>query len=177
MSRVGKTPIAVPDGVEVRIAENDITVKGKLGELQMARMPEIRVTMANNEVLFELEDESARARKLWGLCRSNVSNMVLGVSQGFTKNLEIQGVGYRAAVQGKQLKLDVGYSHSILYDIPDGITITCERPTAIAVTGKDKQAVGQAAAEIRSFRKPEPYKGKGIRYAGEYVRRKEGKKK
>jgi large subunit ribosomal protein L6 len=177
MSRVGKNPIAVPDGVEVRIADSDITVKGKLGELQLALMPEVRVTMENNQLLFEPEDESSRARKLWGLYRANVNNMVQGVSAGFTKNLEIQGVGYRAAVQGKKLKLDVGYSHSVLYDIPEGITITCEKPTAIAVTGRDKQAVGQVAAEIRSFRKPEPYKGKGIRYVGEYIRRKEGKKK
>lgn len=177
MSRVGRTPIAVPDGVEVRIAESDITVKGKLGELQMALTPEVRVRLDKNQVLFELEDDSNRGRKLWGLCRSSVSNMVTGVSEGFTKKLEIQGVGYRAAVQGKKLKLDVGYSHSVLYDIPEGITIACEKPTDIAITGRDKQAVGQVAAEIRSFRKPEPYKGKGIRYVGEYVRRKEGKKK
>ena len=177
MSRVGKNPIAVPDGVEVRIADSDITVKGKLGELQLALIPEVRVRLENNQLLFEPEDESSRARKLWGLCRANVNNMVQGVSAGFTKNLEIQGVGYRAAVPGKQLKLDVGYSHAVLYDIPEGITVTCERPTLIAVAGRDKQAVGQVAAEIRSFRKPEPYKGKGIRYVGEYVRRKEGKKK
>ena len=177
MSRVGRTPIAVPDGVEVRIAESDITVKGKLGELQMALAPEVRVRLENNQGLFELEDDSNRAHKLWGLCRSNVSNMVTGVSEGFTKKLEIQGVGYRAAVQGNKLKLDIGYSHSVLYDIPEGITITCEKPTDIAVTGRDKQVVGQVAADIRSFRKPEPYKGKGIRYVGEYVRRKEGKKK
>ena len=177
MSRIGRSPIAVPDGVEVRIADNDITIKGNLGELQMVLASEIRVTMEDKQIMFETKDDSNRARQLWGLCRSNVSNMVVGVSEGFTKRLEILGVGYRAAVQGKQLKLDVGYSHSVLYDIPEGITINCEKPTDIAVTGRDKQAVGQVAAEIRSFRKPEPYKGKGIRYVGEYVRRKEGKKK
>jgi len=177
MSRIGRNPIAVPGGVEVRIAENDITVKGKMGELQLALASDVRVTMENDQLLFEPKDDSNRARRLWGLYRANVNNMVQGVSEGFTKSLEIQGVGYRAAVQGKQLKLDLGYSHSVLYDIPDGITITCEKPTDIAVTGRNKQIVGQVAAEIRSFRKPEPYKGKGIRYVGEYVRRKEGKKK
>ena len=177
MSRVGKNPIAVPSGVEVRIADNDISVKGKLGELQMALASEVRVTMDNDQLLFEPKDDSNRARQLWGLCRANVNNMVQGVSEGFTKKLDIQGVGYRAAVQGKKLKLDLGYSHSVHYDIPDGITIACEKPTDIAVTGRNKQLVGQVAAEIRSFRKPEPYKGKGIRYVGEYVRRKEGKKK
>lgn len=177
MSRIGRNPIAVPDGVEVRIADYDITVKGKLGEMQMALASEVRVMMEDNQILFEPKDDSNRARELWGLFRANVSNMVVGVSEGFTKKLEIQGVGYRAAVQGKTLKVEVGYSHSVIYDIPEGITIKCEKPTDIAVTGRDKQAVGQVAAEIRSFRKPEPYKGKGIRYVGEYVRRKEGKKK
>ncbi|MDA0230778.1 MAG: 50S ribosomal protein L6 [Proteobacteria bacterium] len=177
MSRIGKSPVAVPSGVEVRIAENDITVKGKLGELHMAIASEVRITRENDQLLFEPKDDSNRARQLWGFYRANVNNMVQGVSVGFTKSLEIQGVGYRAAIQGKRLKLDLGYSHSVLYDIPDGITITCEKPTDIAVTGRDKQIVGQVAADIRSFRKPEPYKGKGIRYVGEYVRRKEGKKK
>ncbi|MBI06879.1 MAG: 50S ribosomal protein L6 [Rhodospirillaceae bacterium] len=177
MSRVGKSPVAVPDGVEVRIADDEIMVKGKLGEMQMAINPEVRVTQEGKQILFEPEDQSIRARKMWGLCRSNINNMVVGVSEGFTKYLEIQGVGYRAAVEGKKLKLDVGYSHSVYYDIPEGINITCEKPTDICVTGRNKQVVGQVAAEIRSFRKPEPYKGKGIRYKDEYVRRKEGKKK
>ena len=177
MSRIGKAPIPVPAGVEVRIAEKDITVKGKLGELRMALAPEIRFTLEDNQVLLAPRDKTKRARQMWGLFRSNVNNMVQGVSEGFIKKLEIQGVGYRAAVQGNQLKLDVGFSHSVLYDIPEGITITCARPTEITVTGRSKQVVGQVAAEIRSFRKPEPYKGKGIRYVGEYVRRKEGKKK
>ena len=177
MSRVGKSPIVLPDGVEVSFANEDITVKGKLGELQMLLNPEVRITQEDKQIILEPEDNSLRSRKMWGLCRSNVHNMVVGVSKGFTKNLEIQGVGYRAAVEGKKLKLDLGYSHSIYYEIPEGITITCDKPTDIAVTGRDKQLVGQVAAEIRSFRKPEPYKGKGIRYKDEYVRRKEGKKK
>ncbi len=177
MSRVGKSPVAVPDGVEVRLAADAITIKGKLGEMQMAVNPEVRVIQEDKQILFEPEDNSIHTRKIWGLCRSHVHNMVVGVSEGFSKNLEIQGVGYRAAVEGKKLKLDVGYSHPVYYDIPEGITITCEKPTDIAVTGRDKQMVGQVAAEIRSFRKPEPYKGKGIRYKDEYVRRKEGKKK
>ena len=177
MSRVGKSPVAVPHGVEVRLADDAITVKGKLGEMQMSLIPEVRVSQEDNQIVFAPVDDSIRARKIWGLCRASVNNMVVGVSQGFTKNLEIQGVGYRAAVEGKKLKLDVGYSHSVFYDIPEGITITCEKPTDIAVTGRDKQVVGQVAAEIRSFRKPEPYKGKGIRYKDEFVRRKEGKKK
>ncbi len=177
MSRVGKNPVAVPDGVEVRLVDDAISVKGKFGEIQMVINPEVRVIQEDQQILFEPGDDSIRARKMWGLCRSNVSNMVVGVSRGFTKRLEIQGVGYRAAVEGKKLKLDLGYSHSVYYDIPEGITITCEKPTDITVSGRDKQMVGQVAAEIRSFRKPEPYKGKGIRYKDEYVRRKEGKKK
>lgn len=177
MSRIGRSPINVPEGVQVSVADNNITVKGSLGELQICRAPEIEILVSDGKVLLKPTEETKRSRQIWGLFRSNVNNMIQGVSKGFTKKLEIQGVGYRAAVQGKQLKLDVGYSHSVLYDIPDGITIACERPTDIAVTGRDKQKVGQVAAEIRSFRRPEPYKGKGIRYVGEYVRRKEGKKK
>jgi len=177
MSRIGKNPVSLPAGVEVYLAEKDLKVKGKLGELQMALSPEVHISVADNVVTLEPADQSKRSRQMWGLLRSNISNMVQGVSEGFTKKLEIQGVGYRAAMKGKQLKLELGYSHSVLYDIPEGITITCEKPTDISVKGRDKQIVGQVAAEIRSFRKPEPYKGKGIRYVGEYVRRKEGKKK
>jgi large subunit ribosomal protein L6 len=177
MSRIGKNPVSLPVGVEVFLAEKEVKFKGKLGELQMVLSPEVHISVADNLVTLEPVDQSKRARQMWGLLRSNVSNMVQGVSEGFTKKLEIQGVGYRAAMQGKKLKLELGYSHSVLYDIPEGITVTCEKPTDISVKGRDKQTVGQAAAEIRSFRKPEPYKGKGIRYVGEYVRRKEGKKK
>ena len=177
MSRIGKNPVSLPVGVEVFLAEKEVKFKGKLGELQMVLSPEVHISVADNLVTLEPVDQSKRARQMWGLLRSNVSNMVQGVSEGFTKKLEIQGVGYRAAMQGKKLKLELGYSHSVLYDIPEGITVTCEKPTDISVKGRDKQTVGQVAAEIRSFRKPEPYKGKGIRYVGEYVRRKEGKKK
>jgi large subunit ribosomal protein L6 len=177
MSRIGKNPVSLPVGVEVFLAEKEVKFIGILGELQMVLSPEVHISVADNLVTLEPVDQSKRARQMWGLLRSNVSNMVQGVSEGFTKKLEIQGVGYRAAMQGKKLKLELGYSHSVLYDIPEGITVTCEKPTDISVKGRDKQTVGQVAAEIRSFRKPEPYKGKGIRYVGEYVRRKEGNKK
>lgn len=177
MSRVGKNPVSVPSGVDVKIDGVDVTVKGKLGVLSASLAPEVNVTMEDDLVWVKPVDNTKRARQMWGLGRSLVANMVQGVSAGFTKELQIEGVGYRAAVEGKNLKLDLGYSHPINYPIPEGIQIACERPTAIAVSGADCQAVGQVASEIRAFRKPEPYKGKGIRYAGEYVRRKEGKKK
>jgi large subunit ribosomal protein L6 len=177
MSRVGKNPVAVPGGVDVKIDGSDVTVKGKLGELSASLAPEVSVSLEENQVWVKPNDDTKRARQMWGLGRSLVANMVQGVSEGFTKNLQIEGVGYRAAVEGKNLKLDLGFSHPINYPIPEGIKIACERPTAIAVSGADCQEVGQVASEIRSFRKPEPYKGKGIRYEGEYVRRKEGKKK
>ena len=177
MSRIGKNPVAVPTGVEVMVAGGNITVKGRLGEVCLSEIPEVSVSVTDDKIIVEPGDTSKRSRQMWGLYRSSLNNMVVGVSSGFTKQLEIQGVGYRAAIKGKQLQLDLGFSHSIMYDIPEGINIKCERPTDIAITGSDKQQVGQVAAEIRSFRKPEPYKGKGIRYLGEYVRRKEGKKK
>lgn len=177
MSRVGINPIAVPSGVEVRIAGADVTVKGKLGQLQATLAPEVTATLEDGRVSVRPNVQTKQARQLWGLSRTIIDNMVTGVHEGFSKRLEIQGVGYRAAVQGKMLKLDLGYSRPVEYPIPAGIDITCERPTAIAVSGADRQAVGQVAAEIRALRKPEPYKGKGIRYEGEYVRRKEGKKK
>ncbi len=177
MSRVGINPVAVPSGVEVRIAGADVTVKGKLGQLQATLAPEVTATLEDGRVSVRPIDQTKRARQMWGLSRTIIDNMVTGVHEGFSKRLEIQGVGYRAAVQGKMLKLDLGYSRPVEYPIPAGIDITCERPTAIAVSGADRQVVGQVAAEIRALRKPEPYKGKGIRYEGEYVRRKEGKKK
>ncbi len=177
MSRVGINPVAVPSGVEVRIAGADVTVKGKLGQLQATLAPEVTATLEDGRVSVRPIDQTKRARQMWGLSRTIIDNMVTGVHEGFSKRLEIQGVGYRAAVQGKMLKLDLGYSRPVEYPIPAGIDITCERPTAIAVSGADRQVVGQVSAEIRALRKPEPYKGKGIRYEGEYVRRKEGKKK
>jgi large subunit ribosomal protein L6 len=177
MSRIGKNPVSVPDGVDVQIAGQDVTVKGKLGELSLRLVPEVSIEQRDKSLVFRPVDDSKDARRMWGLSRSLVDNLVVGVSEGFTINLEIQGVGYRAAVQGNLLNLDLGYSHQIRYSIPDGIKITCEKPVSIRVHGANRQQVGQVAAEIRGFRKPEPYKGKGIRYEGEYVRRKEGKKK
>jgi len=177
MSRIGSKPIEIPDGVDVTLAGEDVTVKGKKGELSLRLVPEVAAAQEDGAVVVKPRDESKRARAMWGLQRSLVQNMVTGVSEGFTRQLEIQGVGYRAAVQGRTLNLQLGFSHDIAFPIPDGIEITCERPTAIAITGIDKQKVGQVAAEIRAYRPPEPYKGKGVRYVDEYVFRKEGKKK
>ncbi len=177
MSRVGKHPVVVPDGVDIAVAGQVVTVKGKLGELSATLPPEVQIVVENDAVRVSPRDDSTRARAMWGTSRSLVNNMVTGVSEGFKIGLEIHGVGFRAAIDGKVLKLQLGYSHDIKYPIPEGITITCERPTRIAVSGADRQRVGQVAADIRAFRKPEPYKGKGIRYENEWVRRKEGKKK
>ena len=177
MSRVGKNPVPVPEGVEVTIDGAAVAVSGKLGRLEATIASEVSAVLDNGQVSVAPRGDDKRSRQLWGLTRSIINNMVVGVSQGFHKDLQIEGVGYRAAVEGRTLTLDLGYSHRVRYSIPDGIEITCERPTAIRVAGFDRQAVGQVAAEIRAFRKPEPYKGKGIRYVGEYVRRKEGKKK
>ncbi len=177
MSRVGKNPVPIPEGVEVKIDGATVSAKGKLGSLSTTLAPEVSAAVDGAAVTLTPRDQSKRARQMWGLSRSLVDNMVVGVNTGFSKELQIEGVGYRAAVEGRTLKLDLGYSHQILYPIPDGIEVQCERPVAIRVSGADRQAVGQTAAEIRAFRKPEPYKGKGIRYVGEYVRRKEGKKK
>lgn len=177
MSRVGRIPIPVPDGVEVTIEGAVVRVTGKRGRLDTMVAPEVTVVREDGRISVTPHDDGKRARQMWGLTRSLIDNMVVGVSEGFSKALQIEGVGYRASVEGRTLKLDLGYSHQIAYPIPEGIEIVCERPTAIRVTGADRQAVGQVAAEIRAFREPEPYKGKGIRYVGEYVRRKEGKKK
>ncbi|MBT7451645.1 MAG: 50S ribosomal protein L6 [Rhodospirillaceae bacterium] len=177
MSRIGQMPIEVPSGVEVKIDGAAVNMKGKRGELQAVLAPEVEANLDDGKLTVVVQDESKRTQQLWGMWRANLQNMVTGVSDGFVRNLEIQGVGYRAAVQGKTLKLDLGFSHQVIFPIPEGIEIKCEKPTAIAVAGADKQRVGQVAAEIRAYRKPEPYKGKGIRYEGEYVRRKEGKKK
>jgi large subunit ribosomal protein L6 len=177
MSRIGKHPVAIPSEVEVRLEGDRLTAKGRLGTLQLAVNSEVTAAVADGQVTITPKGESQRARALWGATRALVNNMVLGVSQGFTVNLDINGVGYRAAVQGETLNLQLGFSHDIAYPIPKDVKINCERPTAITVTGADKQRVGQIAAEIRSFRPPEPYKGKGIKYRDEVVRRKEGKKK
>jgi large subunit ribosomal protein L6 len=177
MSRVGKNPVIVPEGVSVQVSGQEVTAKGKLGQRSLRLVEEIEASLEDNQVWVKPRDDSKRARTMWGTSRSLVNSLVLGVGEGFTKQLEINGVGYRAAVQGNVLKLQLGYSHDVDFPIPDGIDIQCERPTLISVSGIDRQRVGQVAAEIRAFRKPEPYKGKGIRYVGEYVQRKEGKKK
>jgi len=177
MSRIGKNPVEVPDGVTVDIVGKLVTAKGKLGELSTTLVDEIAVSKEDNLISVTPNDDSIRARKMWGTTRSMIHNLVQGVSEGFTKNLEISGVGYRAQVQGKDLVLQLGFSHDVKHPIPEGIEIKCADQTHISVSGTDKQKVGQTAAEIRSYRPPEPYKGKGVRYAGEYIIRKEGKKK
>ena len=177
MSRIGKHPVAVPEGVNVDIVGQQVTAKGKLGELSVTLVDEVLAELDGDRIWIKPRDESKRARTMWGMSRSLVNNVVVGVSEGFSRRLEINGVGYRAAVQGRFLNLQLGYSHEINHPIPEGITVECERPTLILVSGADRQKVGQFAAQVRAYRKPEPYKGKGIRYEGEYVRRKEGKKK
>jgi len=177
MSRVGSKPVIVPDGVTIILADRALTAKGKLGELSMSIVNQVDINHADDQIVITPKDESKTARAMWGMQRSLAQNIVTGVSEGFAKELEIQGVGYRAALQGKILKLQLGHSHDIDFTIPDGIEIECERPTSIKIKGIDKQKVGQVAAVIRSYRPPEPYKGKGVRYLGEYVFRKEGKKK
>jgi large subunit ribosomal protein L6 len=177
MSRVGKHPVTIPAGVQANLAGQLLTISGGKGELSLAISPNVTATVADGAVTIVPKDESKQARAMWGTTRALVNNMMTGVSTGFTRTLEINGVGYRAAVQGRTLNLQLGYSHDIPYPIPEGIQIACERPTLIAVSGADRQRVGQIAAEIRSYRPPEPYKGKGIKYSDETVRRKEGKKK
>jgi large subunit ribosomal protein L6 len=177
MSRVGKLPVTVPQGVQVAIAGLQLTATGKLGSLAIPLSPEVETKVADGRVTVQPRNETKQSRMQWGTTRALVANMIHGVSTGYTVNLEINGVGYRAQVQGKNLVLQLGFSHDVTFPIPDEIKIVCERPTAIRITGADKQRVGQIAAEIRSFRKPEPYKGKGIKYDNEKVRRKEGKKK
>lgn len=177
MSRVGKYPVSVPSGVTVQITGPEVIVKGKLGESRLELKDNVEVTLDGNEVWVKPKNETKFARMMWGTTRANINNMVKGVSEGFTVNLEINGVGYRAAVEGKSLKLQLGYSHDIEYPIPADVTMKCEKPTSISIHGRDKRQVGQIAAEIRAFRGPEPYKGKGIKYETETILRKEGKKK
>ncbi len=177
MSRIGKSPVAIPQGVSIELASGVLTAKGKLGTLKLAVNSEVDAAVKDGEVLVTPKNQTKRARMAWGTVRALVNNMVTGVATGYTINLDINGVGYRAAVQGKDLILQLGYSHDVHFPIPSDIKIACEKPTAIAITGADKQRVGQVAAVIRSFRGPEPYKGKGIKYQSETIRRKEGKKK
>jgi large subunit ribosomal protein L6 len=178
MSRIGKKPVAIPSGVEVRLDGSTVVVKGPKGELETAILADlVDVAIQDNEVVVTPKNDSKPARSAWGLTRSLINNMVTGVTEGFQKKLEIVGVGYRAQLQGRNLKLNLGFSHDVVYEVPEGITIEVPQPTEIVVSGIDKQKVGQVAAEIRAWRPPEPYKGKGVRYAGEYIFRKEGKKK
>jgi len=179
MSRVGKNPVTVPNGVEVSFVSGMLKAKGKLGEQSVTILPEIEVKIADSEIVVSPKDTSKRALAMWGTTRSLVNNAVSGVSVGFVKRLEVNGVGYRAQAQGQKLTLQLGYSHDINYVVPEGIKVAVEgdRNSVIAVSGADKQKVGQVASEIRAFRKPEPYKGKGVRYSDEYIVRKEGKKK
>jgi large subunit ribosomal protein L6 len=178
MSRVGKYPVTIPSGVDVAIANNILTAKGKLGTLTLPLSAElVETSVADGHVSVAPKTKAAPARMMWGTTRALVANMVKGVSTGFSKTMEVTGTGYRAAVQGPNLVINLGYSHDVVYPIPEGIKITCEKPTMIKVEGVDKRLVGQVAAEIRSKRPPEPYKGKGVKYIDETIRRKEGKKK
>jgi large subunit ribosomal protein L6 len=177
MSRVGKYPVEIPAGVQVAVIGRTLSAKGKLGELKLDLTENVDAKVEGATITVSPRGNSTPARMMWGTTRALVANMVTGVSTGYTKSMEITGTGFRAAVQGKNLVINLGFSHDVVYPIPDGITITCERPTAIKVQGVDKRQVGQVAAEIREWRPPEPYKGKGVKYDDETIRRKEGKKK
>ena len=177
MSRIGKKPVPVPQGVTATVTGQTVTAKGPKGELKFVVNDEVLVKLEDGQIAVEPRDETKTARSKWGMSRTQILNILQGVKDGFEKKLEITGVGYRAAMQGKNLQLALGFSHDVIYETPQGVTITVSKPTEISVTGIDKQQVGQVAAEIRDFRGPEPYKGKGVRYAGEKIVRKEGKKK
>jgi large subunit ribosomal protein L6 len=177
MSRIGKKPVAIPTGVTAKLEGQSIAVKGAKGELKFTAPDEVSVKIDGGAILVEPHGEDKRARAMWGTARARIQNLVAGVTRGFEKRLEIDGVGYKAAIAGKNLQLSLGYSHDVVYPIPAGVTITTPKPTEITVAGIDKRQVGQIAAEIRGFRRPEPYKGKGVKYAGEFIFRKEGKKK
>ncbi|MGQ0742616.1 MAG: 50S ribosomal protein L6 [Alphaproteobacteria bacterium] len=176
MSRIGKKPVALPKGVTASVDHRTVSVKGPKGELKVTLSPDVEASVGAEGITIT-PGTSERARAMWGMQRTLVNNLVEGVTKGFTSKLEISGVGFRAALQGKNLQLQLGFSHDVIYPIPPGIQITAEKPTSLTISGIDKQLVGQVAAEIRAFRPPEPYKGKGVKYADEYVRRKEGKKK
>ncbi len=177
MSRVGKYPVDVPSGVTIAIVDGVLSAKGKLGELRLPLTDHVETTVEDNRVSVKPRSKAAQAQMMWGTTRANIANMIKGVSTGYAKTMEITGTGYRASVQGANLVINLGFSHDVVYPVPAGITITTPRPTAIMVTGVDKRLVGQVAAEIRGYRPPEPYKGKGVRYDNETIRRKEGKKK
>ena len=177
MSRIGKKPVAVPAGVTAKVEGQAVSVKGPKGELSFTVPDDVVVVMADGAIKVDPRDDSKRARAMWGMSRSMVANLVIGVTTGYERKLEITGVGYKAAVVGKNLQLSLGYSHDINYPIPAGIAIVTAKPTEVSIAGIDKRQVGQVAAEIRAYRGPEPYKGKGIKYQGEFIFRKEGKKK
>lgn len=177
MSRIGKKPVPVPANVTATLSGAELAVKGPKGQLSMTVADEVVCTVEGDVISVQPRDASKRARSFWGMQRTMVHNLVVGVTDGFTEVLEINGVGYRASVQGSNLKLQLGFSHDVDFPIPEGITIKCPDQTTVEISGTDKQKVGQVAAEIRRWRKPEPYKGKGIKYRGEYIFRKEGKKK
>jgi large subunit ribosomal protein L6 len=177
MSRIGKVPVAIPAGVTAEIADGVLSVKGPKGTLTLTMRSEISYVVEDGKILVKPANDSKAARSFWGMQRTLVNNLVTGVTEGYTKVLEITGVGYRANAQGKNLKLQLGYSHDVDFAVPEGIEIKTPDNTTVEITGIDKQKVGQVAAEIRRWRKPEPYKGKGIKYRGEYIFRKEGKKK
>ena len=177
MSRIGKKPVPLPKGVTAAVKDGTVSVKGPKGELKLRLVSEVDAALGDDGITLKPRVDDQRSRAMWGMQRTLVNTLVVGVTQGFTQKLEINGVGYRAAVQGKKLQLQLGFSHDVNYPIPDGIQIVAEKPTALTISGADKQLVGQVASEIRGFRPPEPYKGKGVKYAGEHIRRKEGKKK
>ncbi len=177
MSRIGKIPVAVPEGVTASVDGQKVTAKGPKGELVFVVNDEVLVKLEDGSVCVDPRDETKDARAKWGMSRTMIDNIMIGVKEGFEKKLEINGVGYRAAMAGSDLKLALGFSHDVIYKVPEGISVACPKPTEIVVTGIDKQKVGQTAAEIRRYRPPEPYKGKGVKYADETIFRKEGKKK
>ena len=177
MSRIGKKPVAVPSGITANVEGQTVKVRGPKGALSVVLPDEVTVKLDNGQIKVDPRSETKRARSQWGTSRTLVANLIAGVTKGFEQRLEINGVGYRAAVQGKNLQLALGYSHDVVYPIPEGITIATPKPVEIVITGIDRQKVGQVAAEIREFRPPEPYKGKGVKYATERIFRKEGKKK
>ena len=177
MSRIGKKPVELPSGVTAAVSGQTVEVKGPKGTLSFKATDDVTITVDGNVVTVEPRGKSKRARQQWGMSRTMVANLATGVSEGFKKELELSGVGYRAQMQGKVLKLSLGYSHDVNFEVPEGVIVTSAKPTEITVEGIDSQLVGQVAANIRAWRKPEPYKGKGIKYKGEYIFRKEGKKK
>lgn len=177
MSRLGKLPVAVPEKVEVNLESNALVVKGPKGELRTVITGDVNVSVDNGEIWVKPANDGKRAKAMWGTVRSNINNLVIGVTEGYSKQLETNGVGFRSSVQNNVVSLSLGFSHEIKYFLPEGIAAEVDKKGVITISGADKQVVGQVASEMRALRKPEPYKGKGVKYVGEYIRRKEGKKK